>query len=363
MLLLALYNFLALMAEWGVNFWLPTVLKETGCRSAWSGVLAALPYALGIVMMILVARSSDRRGERKWHMIAATACSGAFLLVRATCRAPWRCTRRCVPHLAIGSFLGRFGPFWTLPTEVLPPAVAGVGIGLINGAGNLGGTAGPWFFGLVRDTTGSFTLALTVAGVSLIVGGLVAIPIRVRSGGGGNCPDAAGGVTLKATTARRLSEETAMAEPERIDAGRAALIAYDVCRRALAPADPSRRATMRPVLNSWARIIAVARAVGVPVIYTTPVSRADGADAVMLPTDLSAETGVPPLTNAIEGSDDAGFPDEIAPRPEDFVFLKRRPSAFYGTGVAELLRMLRRDIVIIGGGATNRGVETSDRGF
>jgi nicotinamidase-related amidase len=43
------------------------------------------------------------------------------------------------------------------------------------------------------------------------------------------------------------------------------------------------------------------------------------------------------------------------------VFLKRRPSAFYGSGVAELLRMLRRDTIIIGGGATNRGVETSVR--
>ena len=70
---------------------------------------------------------------------------------------------------------------------------------------------------------------------------------------------------------------------------------------------------------------------------------------------------MPPLTNCVEGTPDAGFPDEIAPRPEDYVFLKRRPSAFYGTGVAELLRMLRRDTIVIGGGATNRGVETSVR--
>jgi maleamate amidohydrolase len=150
-------------------------------------------------------------------------------------------------------------------------------------------------------------------------------------------------------------------EPERIDPRRSALIAYDVCRRALEPSDPARRVAMRPVLDAWVRMMAVARAAGLPVIYTTPVSRADGADVVMLPTDLSAETGVPPLTNGVEGSAEAGFPDEIAPRAEDYVFLKRRPSAFYGTGVAELLHMLRRNVVIIGGGATNRGVETSVR--
>ena len=152
-----------------------------------------------------------------------------------------------------------------------------------------------------------------------------------------------------------------MLEHEHIDRRRTALIAYDVCRRALAPSDAARRSAMRPVLDAWVQMIAAARAAAVPVIYTTPVSRADGADVVMLPTDLSAEIGVPPLTNAIEGTADAGFPEEIAPRPEDYVFLKRRPSAFYGTGVAELLHMLQRDTIIIGGGATNRGVETSIR--
>lgn len=152
-----------------------------------------------------------------------------------------------------------------------------------------------------------------------------------------------------------------MTDSERIDPHRSALIVYDCCRRALTPADPTRRAAMRPVLDAWMCLIAASRAAGLPIIYTTPVSRADSADVVLLPTDLSAETGVPSLTNSIEGTEDAGFPDEIAPRPEDYVFLKRRPSAFHGTGVAELLRMLRRDTMLIGGGATNRGVETSVR--
>ena len=151
------------------------------------------------------------------------------------------------------------------------------------------------------------------------------------------------------------------ATPDRIDASRTALIVYDACRRALTPADPARRAAMRPVLDAWVALIGACRARAMPIIYTTPVSRADGADIVLLPTDLSVETGVPSLTNCVEGSPDAGFPEEIAPRPQDYVYLKRRPSAFYGTGVAELLRVLRRTALVIGGGATNRGVETSVR--
>jgi hypothetical protein len=53
-------------------------------------------------------------------------------------------------------------------------------------------------------------------------------------------------------------EEVAIPEPERIDRRRAALIAYDVCRRALAPSDPARRAAMRPVIDAWAQMIAAA---------------------------------------------------------------------------------------------------------
>lgn len=148
---------------------------------------------------------------------------------------------------------------------------------------------------------------------------------------------------------------------DRIDTTRAALIVYDACRRALTPADPARRAAMRPILDAWVVLIGACRARAMPIVYTTPVSRADRSDVVLLPTDLSVETGVPSLTNGVEGTPEAGFPDEIAPRPEDYVFLKRRPSAFYGTGVAELLRFLRRTALVIGGGATNRGVETSVR--
>ncbi len=177
-LLLALYNFAALMAEWGVTFWIPTVLKDTGLSIVTVGYLAALPPAVGAVMMILMAINSDRTQERKWHMILATAFSGVFLLMAQLVPQGNTVGILICLTLAVGSFLGRFGPFWALPTEVLPPAVAGVGIGLINGAGNLGGTVGPWFFGVAKQWTGSFTLALTAGGISLILGSLLVIPIR-----------------------------------------------------------------------------------------------------------------------------------------------------------------------------------------
>jgi sugar phosphate permease len=181
-LMLALYNFLALMAEWGVNFWFPTVLKETGLSIGVVGLLAAAPSVLGITMMLAIAASSDRQGERKWHMIAATAAAGIPLLILPLAGGNTLATIVCL-SLGIGCFLGRFGPFWTLPSEVLPASVAGVGIGLINGVGNLGGTVGPYFFGVVRTQTGSFSMALAIGGASLLLSALVAIPIRTARAG------------------------------------------------------------------------------------------------------------------------------------------------------------------------------------
>jgi MFS family permease len=182
-IILALYNFFALMAEWGVNFWLPTVLKERGLSIGTVGLLAALPSVLGIVLMIAIASSSDRRHERKWHMIAATAASGAILVAMQATNGSTVSIVICL-SLAIAAFLGRFGPFWTLPGDVLPPGVVGVGIGVINGAGNLGGTVGPYVFGVMKTHTGDFSLALAAAGLSLILSALIAIPIRTTRSAG-----------------------------------------------------------------------------------------------------------------------------------------------------------------------------------
>ncbi|HLZ06200.1 MAG TPA: MFS transporter [Bradyrhizobium sp.] len=178
-LLLALYNFLALMAEWGVNFWFPTVVKETGLSIGIVGLLTAVPSVLGIILMLAFATSSDRFRERKWHMIVATAAAGLPLLALQFTSGSALATVICL-SIAMGAFLGRFGPFWTLPSEVLPPAVVGVGIGLVNGVGNLGGTVGPYFFGVVKMHTGSFSMALAIGGLSLLASALVAIPIRTR---------------------------------------------------------------------------------------------------------------------------------------------------------------------------------------
>ena len=68
------------------------------------------------------------------------------------------------------------------------------------------------------------------------------------------------------------------ANADRIDTSRAALIVYDACRRALTPADPARRAAMRPVLDAWVALLGACRARAMPIIYTCLLYTSDAAD-------------------------------------------------------------------------------------
>lgn len=182
-LIIALYNFLALAANWGVTIWLPSVLHQAGIPILSVGLLSAIPYAAGAVAMLIVASSSDRHMERKWHTVIMTGLSGVCLLLAQITGEAAIVGTLVLLTLSFAFFYGRFGPFWALPSEVLPASVAGVGIAVINGVGNLGGVAGPYVFGAVRAESGSFQLALVLAGVSLALSALVLLGLRIPSAG------------------------------------------------------------------------------------------------------------------------------------------------------------------------------------
>jgi nitrate/nitrite transporter NarK len=156
------------------------VLKETGLSILTVGFLSAVPYAVGARLMILVAWNSDRTQERKWHMISATATAGIILMLASLVPQGSTIAILLCLTLSVGAFLGRFGPFWTLPTEIHPPDVAGVGIGLINGGRQFGRHGRAVFLRLCPDDDRQLFIAFAVGGPSLVVGSLIAVPIRGR---------------------------------------------------------------------------------------------------------------------------------------------------------------------------------------
>jgi ACS family tartrate transporter-like MFS transporter len=54
-------------------------------------------------------------------------------------------------------FYGSKGPFFAMPPMFLSGTALAAGIAWINSIGNLGGFFGPWWIGLMKDATGTFS--------------------------------------------------------------------------------------------------------------------------------------------------------------------------------------------------------------
>ena len=58
-------------------------------------------------------------------------------------------------------------------TEILPKRTAGIALGLVNGVGNLGGVAGPYVVGALKDHTQSFAAGFFFLSGCLVAAGLL----------------------------------------------------------------------------------------------------------------------------------------------------------------------------------------------
>ena len=85
--LMSLIYFCLLMGMYGVTFWLPTLIKASGVKSLLNiGLLTSIPFAAGVVGMILVSRSSDKHQERRWHCAVPAAICFISLILRRDLR-------------------------------------------------------------------------------------------------------------------------------------------------------------------------------------------------------------------------------------------------------------------------------------
>jgi MFS family permease len=114
--------------------------------------------------MILISRSSDRSGERFWHVLVPLALGSAGMLSAAFLlgNVYLAMVAFCVAAAGLSSTLP---VFWNLPTAYFGSATAAAGIGIINTFGNMSGYFAPQFTGLMHDATGGYVVPLFVAGI------------------------------------------------------------------------------------------------------------------------------------------------------------------------------------------------------
>ncbi len=154
-----------------------------------------------------------------------------------------------------------------------------------------------------------------------------------------------------------------------VDPATTAVLAVDVHRGHLDPAvatmpvDPLRAGR---VVEALRRLFSLARRVRIPIVYVTMNHRTlphPGAESMSNPFWRAVEDARQSLTpgrrstikgHNLEGSPQTEFLPQIAPQPGDYrIDNKKRLSAFYGTDLEILLRILRVETTIVVGINTN----------
>ena len=168
-------DFSIVIGLYGMGLWMPQMIKALGFSNLETGFLVALPYIVSMIGMVLLGLSSDRSGDRIWH-VAGASFAGALGLLGAVLFAS--------PVLVMASFcLAAFGiygalaVFWTLPTAILRGMAAAGGLALLNSFSNLGGFFGPTLMGWLKQSTGSYTLGMTLLALMLAFAGIATLMI------------------------------------------------------------------------------------------------------------------------------------------------------------------------------------------
>ena len=90
--LMCLIYFCFVMGQYGLTFWMPTLVKATGVTGNLNiGLISAIPFICAVVAMNLFGRSADWHRERRWHLVVP-ALLGAigFVVARHFFRSDYR---------------------------------------------------------------------------------------------------------------------------------------------------------------------------------------------------------------------------------------------------------------------------------
>jgi MFS family permease len=156
--------------------WMPSYLHDAkGLTIAKTGFYAAVPYAIAVVLCIIVGRVSDRLlkgdvgGGKRRYMIAFAMLLAAIILFAPLVESVW-----VILGLIAISLTGVASTtslnFALLNDLLKKPQDVGVAMGFLVVGGNIFGLLAPIVTGYVVATTGNFDRAFIIAGVLLVVG-------------------------------------------------------------------------------------------------------------------------------------------------------------------------------------------------
>ena len=179
---LVVVYFLIQVGFYGLNMWLPTLLKSlTTAGFGAVGLIAALPYCAAIVFMWVNGSYADRNRRYQLHVLIPMVVAAVSLMASVLIGSSSVALSVLFICFAMAGALSYDGPFWAAASRAMPAAAAGSAMGLINALGNLGGFLGPRLGGVLQDMSGGrFETTAAVLSASLLAAGVFMLTIRLR---------------------------------------------------------------------------------------------------------------------------------------------------------------------------------------
>jgi MFS transporter, ACS family, tartrate transporter len=176
--LLSIIYLFVVTGYYGLTFFLPSITaKMKGTSIVSQTIITSLPYAFGLVAMLVNSAHSDRTGERRWHTALSILLGGVglALAILSGDTLALAVTFFCVAGIGVHAYLP---VFWTWPSRFMTASVAATAVGLINSFGNLGGYFGPTVVGELSKKYNSYVPGMWFLVVCILIAGLLAILVK-----------------------------------------------------------------------------------------------------------------------------------------------------------------------------------------
>ena len=162
------------LATYGFAFWLPLIVQGLGFGNFVTGILVALIYLSTFPVMLLWARSSDRSGERIWHVASAALFGAAMLMIGAATHSELVVLLGLAG--AAGGMYSALPLFNTIAPSFLGGGALASGFALINMIASLiGGFAAQYLIGILRERTGGYVAGLMLIAMSLVIAAAIVL--------------------------------------------------------------------------------------------------------------------------------------------------------------------------------------------
>jgi D-galactonate transporter len=181
--LFAFIYFSLTCASLTLNFWMPLMIRDFGIKDVVEvSLYTVIPNAIGAIGLIVIARHSDRKAERRRHFAFCTI-GGGIALAALTLHLSSFAAMLAILSVAAALIFAALPIFWAVPPGYLSGNAAAAGIALISSIGITSGIVSPWAIGHIRTSTGSMDLAVyLLAGLLVISGMALMAGIKPRAG-------------------------------------------------------------------------------------------------------------------------------------------------------------------------------------